>query len=253
MRFRLIGSLAAAANRVEIGMFEYGFRPAGTAKAGPLTLNLTNEGKEMHQAIVGRLDAGKTLADVQAEVAKGEEGPPPPWLHDDPGDLSLLSPGEKFGITIDASQTGTYVLLCFVPAPDGQPHVAKGMASTFEVTGLSDAPAPVARASFSFDADSVTAPSVASGTTTVAVRNGGQTGGDFNVIALEPGKKLSDIDKWFESPKGPPPAVFLGGTHAIEPGKQVTMTLNLDPGTYTAVATFEEPEHKDVTATFTVS
>jgi len=245
----------ASTNAIDVALQEYAFITTGEAKAGLLTINYSNTGEQLHMAIVGRLDAGKTLADVNAEVAKGDEGPPPPWFHDEPEDMSILSPGKQVSVTVDASDPGTYALLCFIPSPDGKPHVALGMTQTFEVTGTSDASAPAADGQIDLSEDRITVPGFTSGSRTVEVTNTGSGPGDINIVKLEQGKALEDIDKWFNKGEGPPPATFYGGTHGIEPGATKTMTFVLDPGTYTAVATFEQEKGppKDVTVEFTIA
>ena len=41
-------------------------------------------------------------------------------------------PGEEAVLTADVT-AGNWVMVCFLPAPDGQPHFAKGMAVPFTV------------------------------------------------------------------------------------------------------------------------
>ena len=49
------------------------------------------------------------------------------------GAPDLLSPGEKTTV-ITKLPAGHYGVLCFIPAPDGEPHIAHGMVKTFDVS-----------------------------------------------------------------------------------------------------------------------
>jgi hypothetical protein len=240
-----------ATNAIEVELQEYAFNVSGEAAAGPLTINFRNIGEQFHQGILGKLDEGKTLKDVQDLIAKGPQGPPPPWFDDAPSDLSLLSPEAGSGMTVDA-EPGTYVFLCFIPDPTGKPHVALGMANTFEVAGESDAGAPEPDETITLSEETVDAPNLEGGETVVEIVNDGTIKGDFNLVQFEEGKTIEDLDKYFGSLKGEPPATIFGGTHELEPGGSVVMTFTLEPGTYTALATYEGKKRNDVEGEFTV-
>jgi hypothetical protein len=243
---------APQGNVVAIDAQEYAFVPAAEAQAqaGPLTLEFTNTGEELHHAIVGKLAEGKTLADVNKLLKKGLQGPPPPWFSDAPADMSLLSPGATAGVTIDAEE-GTYVFLCFMESPDGAPHAMLGMTQAIEVSGSSDA-ATSADATISLGDDAVEAPELASGRSAVEVTNDASAPADFLVIQLEPGKTVEDMSSWDGTT--PPPAIFFGGTHQIEPGASTVVTLDLEPGTYTVVSTvYEGKKPVDISTEMVVS
>jgi hypothetical protein len=245
-----------AANKLGVDMSEYKFLLSGKAKSGEATLNFHNSGNELHFADVSRLDAGKTQADVAKIFTdpKALERPPPSWFHDVSGDLSMLSPGESVDLAFDFDRPGTYLFACYIPAPDGRPHAALGMFQTFEVTGTSTAAATQPKATVTMSSSRVQVPAISGGATTVEVRNNGTLPGDFNVIRLESGKTFKDVEDWFERFQGLPPAAFLGGRDDIAAGKSAVFTYHLDPGTYTAVASYGEDENqKNVTQTFTVT
>lgn len=244
----------ARANQLDITMNDYSFTADGEARPGPLTLNYSNEGSEIHHAILGKLDQGKDLADVQAFLNKGFDGEPPAWFADDPIDMELVSPGQTSGVVFDA-QEGTYVLLCFMPTPEGEPHVGHGMVQTFEVSGSGETTQPVADADISLSESAVESSELAAGPSVVDVTNDGKAPAQFFVTAIEPGAELKDIDTWFEKgQKGPAPAQFFGGTNEIQPGSTSTFVLSLEPGTYTAMAAYEDGNKvKDVLGELTVS
>ena len=244
----------AATNAVEVTLQDYAFAVEGEAAAGPLMVNFNNIGEETHHAIIGKLDEGKTLEDVQKVVEKGLEGPPPPWFDDSPADMTVLSPGQSAGIALDAEE-GTYVLLCFMPDPEGKPHITHGMVQTFDVTAAEETAEIEADQELSMTEDGVEAPELSSGTSTITVTNDASMPGEFFVGQLAEGKTLEDIDPWFgKGQPDPAPITFFGGTHTFKPGESVTIAVDLEPGDYQIVSTYGQGKNrKDVPTDFTVS
>ncbi len=233
-----------AENKVDISFVDYGFTVSGQAYAGPLQMNFTNTGQEIHHGIIGKLDEGKTIEDVKKAAA--EDGPPPPWFDDSPFDLQVLSPGNTAGIWIDA-KPGNYALLCFMPDKKGTPHVAHGMYKLLEVTEgeAMDMGSPEVDASISMSEKGAEVPNLVAGESVLSVTNDGKISGEFLIAQVAEGKKLADIEKWFGSgQKGPAPVSFFGGTHAYKPGETVTMSANLEAGDYMFLITYGEGKKK---------
>ena len=86
----------------------------------------------VHEAALVRLAAGKTAADLVA-WAQTFDGPPP--IDGELGSMGALGPGQRAWITIEPGGPGNYALVCFVPGPDGVPHVMKGMVAPVTVEG----------------------------------------------------------------------------------------------------------------------
>lgn len=244
----------AATNAIDVTMADYSFDVQGDAKSGPLVVDFTNSGQELHHGIIGKLGEGKTLADVRQFLESGEQGPPPPWFDDSPPDMTLISPGEKAGVVIDAHE-GTYVMLCFMPDPQGKPHVASGMFQTFDVAADGDVADIDPDASLSMTEDGVEAPELSPGASIVEVTNDAGEAGEVFVVRLAEGKTLDDVEPWFEGgQQGSPPATFFGGTHEFPPGESVLLSLDVEAGDYSIVATFGEGRKvEDVPTEFTVS
>ena len=126
---------AAAPNVVHIVATDFAFEMPDTLPAGLTTFHLMNKGPDWHHATLVRLEDGHTMADVQAEYAKGEV---PAWAHVMGGPNAPFAGGTSE--TTMNLEPGNYAVLCFVPSADGVPHIAKGMMRALTVVP-SDAPA----------------------------------------------------------------------------------------------------------------
>lgn len=111
-----------------ISMVDYQFVVDGLA-SGPQLVRLSNDGTELHEAIIFRLKEGKTMADFQAFM-ESESGEPP---MEDAGAV-FLSPGNVTYTTLDL-EAGNHILICFIPSAqnEGQPHMMLGMLSEVAV------------------------------------------------------------------------------------------------------------------------
>ena len=243
-------------NTVEVTMQEYAYAVEGEAQEGPLTINFTNVGEEIHHAIIGKLDEGKTIEDVEKELQKDSQGPPPPWFDDGPLDETVVSPGQSSGVVLDA-EAATYVLICFMPDPKGQPHVSHGMVQELVVAPAEDdIAAPEPDDEISITEDGVDSPpELTAGSSVIEVTNDAEAPGEVTIAQVAEGKELKDIDKWFGSgQKGPAPVTFFGGTHQFGPGESVTLVFDLEPGDYQFLTTFGGgADVRDIPTDFTVS
>ncbi len=107
----------------------------GSPKSGWTQITFQNGGTEYHMMAVLSLKKGVTVAQVkEAAVSSDRLG----VRHDRgrPREVSgtpdLLSPGAETTV-ITKLPAGHYAIACFIPAPDGAPHVAHGMVKIFDV------------------------------------------------------------------------------------------------------------------------
>jgi hypothetical protein len=119
----------APAAVAEIRMHDFGFT-LPTLTAGTHVFHMVNDGPQLHEAQLTRLDEGKTLADFLATLAPGSTLPD---VGAPVGGSGALSPGTDnyWPVTLEP---GTYVMICFVPDATGTPHFVQGMAQEFTVT-----------------------------------------------------------------------------------------------------------------------
>jgi len=215
---------------VTVTATDYRFAMPDTIRAGLVTLQLVNHGKEMHHMQLVRLAEGKTAADLDAALKQG--GPPPPWATF-VGGPNAAAPGRETASTSELAP-GDYVALCVIPGADGVPHVMKGMARPFEVSGSAPAVASLPAAQdtvrlvdYAFE---LSRPLTA-GRHTVLVENDGPQPHELVLLRLTPGKTVKDFGQWVDGGmNGPPPAMPLGGVAALAKGGQSEIDVNLEPG-----------------------
>lgn len=236
----------AAPNVLTITATDYAFDAPAQIPAGFTTIRVQSNGKEVHQAALVRIEQGKTFADFAAAVkamAKAE-APQPAWIVDAGGPNPPMPNGTSESMQYLAP--GTYAIVCFVPSPDGTPHIAKGMMRELTVTPATAAaaPAPNADASVTLADYKFTATSpLTSGHHVVRVTNAGPQPHEVVLVKLEPGKTGKDFAQWVNGMKGPPPGALLGGVAAMAPGDTVYFPADLTPGNYAFVCFV--PDSKD--------
>lgn len=218
----------AGVQPIEVQGNEYAFVMPDEAEGGVVRFNVSNTGKELHEYALGRLDEGKTLDDVKEALASEQEDPPE-WFVD-VGGVPLLSPGEELGLTREL-QAGTYVFLCFIPSPQGVPHVELGMLKSFELTGDSGQTLPEPDAVIIANDAGYQVPELSAGEQTIELRNADNREREFFLIALKSGTEIEDLDRFFEAgAKGAPPAQFHGAMQTIPVGTSVFIDIDLEEG-----------------------
>lgn len=224
---------AAAPPVLNITAVDYALQMPDTVQAGWTTIHFVNNGKELHQAQLVRLDSGKTAKDFMA--AGGDMSPPwEVWV----GGPNATVPHDSTTTKV-MLQPGHYIALCVIPSPDGTPHIMKGMMKEFVVTG-SAATAPAAAASdvvirtsdYTFDVS----PPLTSGMHTFRFENTGPQVHEVVFVKLADGKKGTDFVGWVGAgQQGPPPITWISGTSSLSVGQVAEATYNLTPGTYAMV------------------
>jgi len=225
------GSDETAPPVVEVRGDEYAYVMPEKIGGGVVTMRFTNTGEELHEYALARLDDGKTAADIEAFLAapKSLEGGPPEWI-DDVGGVPTLSQDEEVSITRELEQ-GTYVMLCFVPAPDGRPHIAHGMVKTFEVDGAGATALPEPDAVVTATDESFEIPDLEAGTQTLELRKGAASPREFYLYSPNEDVTLAQVEEWGEGGfRGEPLATFLGAMQSIPPGSSVYLTVDLQAG-----------------------
>ena len=212
---------------IEVEGNEYAFVMPDEAEGGVVRFNVSNTGKELHEYAIGRLDEGKTLDDVKEVLESGQEDPSEWFVA---GGVPLLSPGEELGLTRNL-EPGRYVFLCFIPSPQGVPHVELGRLQSFELTGDSGGTLPEPDAVIVANDAGYEIPELSAGEQTIELRNANDRELEFLLVALKPGTAIEDFDRFFEAgAKGLPPAQFHGAMQTIPAGTSVYIDIDLKEG-----------------------
>jgi hypothetical protein len=113
-----------------VHMQDFAYDLPDSMPAGPLTIQVINNGPEAHEFNIMRLADGKTADDV-LQYLGAPDGPPP---FTPVGGMNGLDKGLSGYAEIDL-QPGTYVAICNIPSPaaEGHPHFALGMIKQFTV------------------------------------------------------------------------------------------------------------------------
>lgn len=236
---------------------DYGFQVTGTATAGTTKISFTNAGKEEHMTGLGKIAAGKTLADVQTALKSGEESAFETVFDEKEGDKDapqVLSPGYSASTYTTLSE-GTYALICFIPAPDGKSHYEKGMLSELKVsaaTGPSVAP-PTATVELSFKAGKLTGPATLPAGKTLFKVTTDANHELLGVVGLggkTPEQGLAYFEAKFEGkpPTGPPAGALVLQLHDFEPGEEILFEMELTAGPVMFLCQLEsdgKPKHTE--------
>ena len=107
---------------VEVDASEYSYAMPDEVTGGAVTFELSNTGQQPHEFAFVRLDEGKTVDDLMSAFKQRKQ---PKWAQDLAG-VGVLSPQSTTSMARELEE-GSYAFFCFLPSPDGQPHIAHGM------------------------------------------------------------------------------------------------------------------------------
>jgi hypothetical protein len=233
---------------VTVRSFDYRFEAPASIPAGTITFRLENAGKEVHHLWLVQFRNGKTFDDfVKAMDAwtPGDGGRMPTWAVD-VGGPNEASPGVNADATVTL-EPGRYALVCYVPSPDGRPHVMKGMIKPFAVTA-EGAVAPsepkaeitLRMTDYAFELSKPIAP----GLRVIRIENAGPQPHEVVIGRLLPGKTMPEALAWLnEGQQGPAPVVAVGGASGLAKGRHQFITVTFEAGRYVFLCFI--PDFKD--------
>ena len=230
-------------NEVSMSAFDFGFRGPDSIPAGMTTLTLVNEGQDLHHQQLVKLPEGMTAEGFLTALAEGgPEAPPPPGVVF-AGGVSVLGPGGQGSVTLNLAE-GAYVVVCFLPGPEGVPHFALGMSTPLTVTAPEaplaaepDAEISIDLVEFAFNISAT----IPSGTQTVRIVNRGDQDHEAFLVRLAPDAIADDFIAFVLS-EGPPPGLPLGGIQAIASGAGGFFTADFEPGNYALICFIPDEE-----------
>jgi hypothetical protein len=214
--------------------FGFDMGPPARIGAGEVTVRLRNAGGESHQVELARLRPGATIEAFHSALRSGDSKAAVSLI-DFAGGSNTVGPGGTQETTVDLL-AGDYLAVCFVPSPDGTPHLAKGMVMPFSVVAAKGgAVVPPAVAEVRLRDYGFSLPA-AFGHGTYKVVNDGPQPHELAIVRLADGKTPADAGAFFASGgHGPPPFVPAGGVGAVTVGASAYGRLDLPPGNYLAL------------------
>ncbi len=214
---------------------DYHFEAPASIPAGIVTFRMKNAGKEVHHLWIVKLDKGKTPGDfVKAMNAWGSALKMPDWATDVGGPNNVGARQTVAGtMTLEPA---TYMLVCWVPSPDGRPHVMKGMVKPLVVTAKGATPAAEPDADLTMTLDdfsfALSGP-LKAGTRTIRFENQATQPHEAVIARLLPNTTMLQAIVWMTSGQaGPAPVVMLGGASGIAQGRHMFVTADFEPGKY---------------------
>jgi uncharacterized cupredoxin-like copper-binding protein len=252
------GPVAAksSGNTLEVQAGEYAYTVKGAPHAGWVTISFDNLGQENHMLAIVQVKPSVTAKQVKAAALSNDQAAFDKLAQGDSnrsfGTPDLLGPGQSTE-TVSQLPAGRYALLCFVPAPDGSPHVAHGMVTTIDVKKpSSSAKPPKAQVNVTLSDTEITVPSGdAPKQFTAKVTNTGTTPHSFTLVNIEPGQTIDTVKTYFDAffntgqASGPPPGAIVGGVSGLDPGKVAYLVQTLQPGHYAYISTGGEAPDDD--------
>lgn len=217
--------------RITVTARDFAYEAPDTVSAGHVEIVLKNLGPDLHHVQLMRLEGNHTLGDLMTAV---QHGAPPKWAVEAGGPNTPAPGAESRGIV--KLRAGRYAIICVIPAPDGVPHIMKGMARELIVRpNAKPAPAPTAdiKMTLSDYAFTYTKP-ISAGKHMIAVSTNISSPQAHEVffVKLAAGKKVEDALKWIEKADGPTPMTLVGGTTGMAPEETMYVPMEFTPGEY---------------------
>jgi hypothetical protein len=238
---------AAGSNSLNVKAGEYTYKLSGSPKAGWTQINFDNAGVEYHVFALVKLKNGVTTKQLK-NAAQSQEDAAFEAIADGDGtagaQTGLLSPGEKTSV-ITKLAAGHYGALCYIPAPDGESHIAHGMVTTFDVSAgkSSLTPPKDGVVDVTIADDGITLPSSGLPKSGWAkVTNTTSVNRDLLLAKyLTPDATFESTDAYFDAyfqgqADGDPPATVNGGVDGLAPGGSAYFQLAFKTGRYVLVS-----------------
>jgi hypothetical protein len=203
-----------------------------TARPGPMEIQLTNEGRELHAAQLLRVEGDRSRQEVLAAYEGAAMGKPvPDWLFT-AGGVGLTESGDRSSV-VQRLAPGTYWIVD--DAGEQKPNYKAGGLSRLEVAGEPhpevEAPSGGARvvaSEYAFEADGLRA-----GKAKVRFVNAGEEPHHLLAVPLLPGKTVEDVTKALKANRPPPVKIDEEtASTVIEGGEEQVMEVELEPGRY---------------------
>lgn len=238
------------------------FTVTGRPHAGLVAMRFVNRGHVVHEVDLAQMKNGVHLRDVRAALHKpdGEAAASKLLVHPERSITGpdLLSPG--MAETVYAPlRAGRYVVVCFLPGPDGMPHVMMGMISAMHVLPAGGrVSAPRSDGTVRITNHQIALPKNFKSGGTFKVTNVGTRPHNITLARLRGGatlgKAFSCVGQSFatNSPIDHCPVSFAGGISELEPGHSAYLRIAFARGRYGYLSSDGSDFQKGLRGTFTV-
>jgi hypothetical protein len=228
---------------IAIEAADHSYSAPETTVEGWTRVTLTNSGSEPHHVQFLRLNDDVTEEQFNEALEQGEG--PALALVKQVGGVGSVHPGGTAQAIINLP-AGNYMILCFVPSPsDGVPHIAKGMIKSLTVEPASGKTAEEPTADltihmkdFMFEMPET----MPAGQVTIEIINDGPEPHEFNILRLEDGKTIANVNEFLLGLVDIPPFAPVGGLNGMDMGLKGYTELNLEPGIYVAICYIPSPK-----------
>jgi hypothetical protein len=240
------GGRAEAASRTDPSpvvfvAHDYGFTGPDRIPAGVTTMQIVNQGQDVHHIQLVKLLQGKTAADFSAAL-KADPSRLPQWVKF-MGGPNAVAPGSQSVATMNLVE-GEYLLICIIPDKAGAPHMALGMQKALSVKGGKSALVSEPKAGTTItlrDFQFALSQPITPGLHTIGVMNHGTQPHEVVVVQLAPGASALDFVRAVEpGGSGPPPGTPIGGLVGMETGDHAFFTAQFEPGRYGLICFFPD-------------
>jgi hypothetical protein len=220
---------------------DYGFTGPDRISAGVTTVQIVNQGQDVHHIQLIQLLQGKTPADFSAAL-KAHPSRWPQWAKFMGGPNAVV-PGSQSVATMNLVE-GNYLLTCVIPDKAGVPHMALGMQKALVVKGGKSALVSEPKAGTTItlrDFQFALSQPITAGVHTIGVMNHGTQPHEVVVVQLDPGASALDFVKAVEpGGSGPPPGKPIGGLVGMETGDHAFFTAQFETGRYGLICFFPD-------------
>jgi hypothetical protein len=228
---------------VTITAREYAFDGPDSIKSGPTTFRLVSAGREQHLLGLVRIAGSHTLADYRRVLTSKRT---PSWAIP-AGGVGTIVPGGTAMTTLDL-EPGLYAMVCDMQDAHGTPHMLEGMLRSLTVSPRPNGasmPAPdltVDLTEFAFLGRDTMQP----GLRVIGVSNIGSQPHMALVWRLAPGKSVSAVIRWMDTPSDRShPIAPVGGVPDLAPGQKAQLSIHLEVGHYLLICLVEDTQdHK---------
>lgn len=254
----------AFGNAVDVIARDFSFEAPAEIPSGWTTFRFQNQGAQEHFMALTRMPDGITIEDYRNDIVVGAFGGAmgpyydgevelgtalenlvgslPEWYGQvtPAGGAGLVSAGEEAVTTVNL-QPGTYILECYVKAPDGRFHVDLGMLEELIVTdapnGAAEPEADLAIVLTNYTIDAPDTVKAGEHVVRVEVRDNpeGFLKHDVHLVRLSDEVSVDEVAAWMDwidALTSPAPAEFIGGADQMPAGGTAYVTLDLEPGSY---------------------